>query len=327
MSSNHVVRVLDRLVGLGGHALDAGVRAGVRQFLPGLPSLETVPDGRMIELPGRGRTFVVDVAGPSQSAPTVVLLHSLGCTAYLSWAATLGELSRHYRVITFDQRWHGRGIRSERFAFSDCAEDVVAVMNYLDVDRALVAGYSMGGAVAQLVWRRHPHRITGLVLCSTARNFRGNHGERVFFPMMTAATHPLSSYALARVDRLAQHLPELPTVEVNNIPSWGGIEFRSTSAWSFPEVIGELGRFNSAPWIDRVNIPAAVVVTENDWAIPARRQRRLAAAIPGSEIFTAPGGHASIFLDAKNWVPVFVDAVNDVAQRVQGREAGQTAAN
>ena len=39
-----------------------------------LPAVEDVPQGRMVELPGRGRTFVVDVAGPTPDAPTAVLL-------------------------------------------------------------------------------------------------------------------------------------------------------------------------------------------------------------------------------------------------------------
>ena len=127
----------------------------------------------MVDLPGRGRTFVIDVPGPTPDAPAVVLLHALGCTAHLSWALALGELSQHHRVITLDQRWHGRGIRSPRFRFADCADDVAAVMDELGVERAVIAGYSMGGAIAQLMWRQHPERVAGLVLCSTARNYRG----------------------------------------------------------------------------------------------------------------------------------------------------------
>ena len=200
----------------------------------------------MLDLPGRGRTFVIDVPGPTPTAPTVVLLHALGCTAYLSWAMAIGELSRTYRVVTLDQRWHGRGIRSPRFRFSDCADDAAAVLDELGVERAVVAGYSMGGAVAQLVWRRHPERVAGLVLCSTARNYRGASRERLFFPVLTAAMHPLSRHALTRVERLAATLPEVPSLEITDPPRWGRAEFRSTSAWSMPEVLGELGRFNSA---------------------------------------------------------------------------------
>jgi hypothetical protein len=97
--------------------------------------------------------------------------------------------------------------------------------------------------------------------------------------------------------------------------TWGRSEFRSTSAWSFPEVLGELGRFNSASWVGEVDVPTAVLVTERDHTIPQRRQRKLAASIEGASLYTAPGGHASIVLRAGSWIPVFREALADVSRR------------
>jgi pimeloyl-ACP methyl ester carboxylesterase len=269
----------------------------------------------MVELPA-GRTFVVDVPGPRPDAPTIVLLHALGCTAYLTWFGVLGELSKTHRVVALDLRWHGRGIKSPRFRITDCADDVNGVLDALGIDSALVAGYSLGGVVAQEVWHRHPDRVGGLVLASTARNLRGHVGEKMFFPVMTLAMNPLSRVALTKVERLAASLPEMPSVDLADNVGWGRSEFRSTSAWSMPEVLSELGRFNSAPWIGDVDVPAAVVVTARDKAIPTRRQRKLAAAVPGAHEFEAPGGHASIVLDHERWVPVFLEAVADVTGRM-----------
>ena len=281
-----------------------------------LPPVQAVPEGRMVALPGRGETFVVDVAGPTPQAPTIVLLHALGCTAYLTWFGVLAELSRTHRVVALDLRWHGRGIRSARFRLDDCADDAAALLDVLDVDQAIIAGYSLGGAVAQSFWHRHPGRVSALVLASTARNLRGHLGERVFFPVMTLAMHPLSRVALAKVERVAQTLPEMPSVDLTDPTGWGRSEFRSTSAWSMPEVLSELGRFNSAPWIGSVDVPTAVVVTGRDKAIPTRRQRRLADAIPDAHVYETPGGHASIVLDHERWVPAFLEAVADVSGRV-----------
>jgi len=141
----------------------------------------------------------------------------------------------------------------------------------------------------------------------------------MFFPVMTLAMHPLSRVALTKVERVAQTLPEMPSVEVADGVDWGRAEFRSTSAWSMPEVLGELGRFNSAPWIGSVDVPAAVVITARDKAIPTRRQRKLAAAIPEATVHEAPGGHASIVLDHERWTPVFLEAVATVTRRLPAR--------
>jgi 3-oxoadipate enol-lactonase len=279
------------------------------------PIVDQLLEGRMVELSGRGRTFVIDVPGPRPGSPVVVLLHALGTTAHLSWALAIGDLARTHRVITLDQRWHGRGIRSERFGFSDCADDVVALLDELGVERAVIAGYSMGGAIAQLVWHQHPDRVAGLVLCSTARNFRGLKRERFFFPVMTGVTQALAGHALGRVERLAATLPEVPSMDRSDSASWGRTEFRSTSAWTIPEVLAELGRFNSAGWIGEVDVPTAVVVTEKDHTIPERRQRKLAASIRGASLYTAAGGHASIVLGSRTWLPVFREALAEVTRR------------
>jgi len=311
-STQAVTRTAVR-VGAAGSKKVAGfaVRRAVK-----LPAVEHVPEGRRVVLPGRGETLLVDVEGPTPDAPTIVLLHALGCTAYLCWFATLAELSKSHRVITFDQRWHGRGIRSPRFRLDDCADDVAAMLDELDIDRALIAGYSLGGAIAQTTWHRHPERVSGLVLSSTARNYRGHKREKFFFSLMTLAMHPLSRVAESRVERVAQQLAPMPEVHIQDSIRWGTGEFRSTSAWSMPEVLGELGRFNSAEWIGDVDVPTAVVVTARDRVIPSRRQRKLAECIEGASVYEAPGGHASVVMDHDRWVPVFLEAVADVSGRI-----------
>lgn len=288
--------------------------AGLRRALK-VPPAERIPEGRYVELPGRGRVYVTDVPGPTADAPVVVLLHALSTTAALAWYPVLGEVAKDHRVIAFDQRWHGRGIRSRHFRLEDCADDVAALLDALGVRDAVLVGYSMGGMVAQLVWKRHRSRVRGLVLCSTARNFRCARRERVFFPLLSAAMTPLHPYVHGRVQRYAETLPELPSCDALDVSVWGRAEFRATSAWSAPHVLAEIGRFNSAPWIGEVDVPTAVVVTERDRAIPARRQLRLAECIPGAEVFRIPSGHAALVLDAERFRPALDAALASVESR------------
>ena len=140
-----------------------------------------MPPGRFVKLGGRGSTFVWEVEGP-QGAPTLVLLHGWQVTAAVNWYPCMRLLGRRFRVLAFDQRGHGRGIRSRRtFSLEDCADDAVALADHLGIDTVIPVGYSLGGAVAQLVWRRHPERVEGLVLCETSRNFRGSDLENLAF--------------------------------------------------------------------------------------------------------------------------------------------------
>ena len=82
-------------------------------------------------------------------------------------------------MVALDHRGHGKGLRTWWFRLEDCADDAVAVAAALGIDRFVAVGYSMGGPVAKLAWRRHPDRVAGLVLCATAYRFTGGMGQRV----------------------------------------------------------------------------------------------------------------------------------------------------
>ncbi len=277
----------------------------------------------MLDLGERGRTCVIDVPGPP-GAPVLMLFHALATTAKLSWYPSLPALSQHYRVVAFDQRWHGRGIRCDTFRLADCADDAAAVADALGIDRFTAVGYSMGGAIAQLTWRRHRDRVEGLVLAATARNFRGKATERLWFLLTTAAMARLRAHAYARMERIASQLVYPDEREAGDAPlaSWAMKEFRSTSAWSMLAAVDEIGRFDSSAWIRRVDVPTSVVVATDDKFIPTRRQRRLAASIPGAMTYDVPGNHAALVLGADEFVPVLVAACQSVTRRLAAAAEG-----
>jgi 3-oxoadipate enol-lactonase len=118
-------------------------------------------------------------------------------------------------VLAFDQRGHARGLScAGSFRLEDCADDVAAVAAVLCIDRVVAVGYSMGGLIAQLVWRRHPKLITGLVLCATAHNLAGAARDRfsalvmpaLILRAMAAANGWLSIAPWLRADLLGTHL-------------------------------------------------------------------------------------------------------------------------
>lgn len=287
---------------------------GLRRLADGVtPDVPVPPPARAVDLPGRGTTHVLDLPGPTPQAPTVLLMHGIATSGSLTWFSVLEDLRQRYRVITFDQRWHGRGIRSDNFTLDDCADDAVGVLDALGVERAVVIGYSMGGASAQVLWHRHPERVAGLVLCSTSARWQGHMGERVFFLSLRIANYGLLSVAADKVRAHADALPPLSEDAYQaGLRAWCMDELRSTSLWSVPVVMTELGRFDATEWIGGVDVPTGVLVTSRDKAIPTERQRQLAARIPHAVVRYAPGGHASLVFDLERWRPVFLDLVDEV---------------
>jgi pimeloyl-ACP methyl ester carboxylesterase len=271
-----------------------------------------LPAGRDIWLPGRGRTFVRELDGPS-GAPVVVLLHGWSASADLNWFACFEPLARHFRVVALDHRGHGRGLRSlEPFRLEDCADDVAALAHVLGIERFIAVGYSMGGPIAQLVWRRHPELVDGLVMCATCSHFAGHRRARVLFGVaagtsVVGGVVPLRPFAGVAVSAWCQwqNLRRRP---------WWGFDDLARHDWAqIVEAAREIGRFDSRDWVGDVTVPTAVIVTEDDDVVPTSRQLEFAAAIPGAVVRRIPGGHAACTVEPDRFVPLLVDACVGIA--------------
>ncbi len=285
-----------------------------------MPEYE-IPPGYVLELPGRGSTYVTDVAGP-RGAPTIILLHAVGCTGMLTWFPVVEALSEHYRVVVFDQRWHGQGIHSERFSLYDCADDVAAVIEELGLENVIVAGYSMGSIVAQRVWRQHPDKIDGLVLCATTDWFRTTFAETVFHQGMEIAMFGLGNLSRSRtVRRATRNAARALDLEPSNIQDWALDQLRSTSPWAVAQAVAALGRHHSTPWLDKIDVPTAVLVTGRDRVLPHERQRELAERIPGATMHEIEAGHASCVLQADIFRAGLLEAVATTVDRARSRAA------
>ena len=234
-----------------------------------------------------------EVAGPENARP-VVLLHGLAATGGLNWAGSFEVLGERFRVVSIDHRGHGRGIRTDRFKLEDCADDVAALITQMNLEDPIVAGYSMGGPIATLVWRRHPHLVGGLVLCATSRNFRGSPGEKLAFAAFAAAG--LSPALLPRraIRQFGSLVCTLPIPGVDRRVKWGVDELAGHDPKALLQAAAEIGRFNAGEWTHDIGVPTAVLAHTRDQVVPVRRQIRLAQAIPGAFLYEVPAGHAAV---------------------------------
>ena len=286
-----------------------------------MPDPPGLPEGRPVELPGRGTTFVRRLDGPA-GAPTVVLLHGWTVNAALNWFAVFAPLAEHVNVVALDHRGHGRGIRTwRRFRLEDCADDVVALADHLGIDRIIPIGYSMGGPIAQLVWRRHPERVDGLVLCATSRTFgTGGAGGRAMASMAGMASLVVRATP-RRVQRtLGDRLLDA-RFDQSDLGRWARQQVIQNDTRMVVEAGQALAGFSSRDWIGGVDVPTAVVVTELDSTVPPHRQRRLADAIAGATVHPVAGDHGVCSTDPDTFVPGLVDACASVVAR--GRGAGR----
>ena len=132
----------------------------------------------------------------------IVFVHGL-LTNSLLWREVVPELADHHRCIVPD--WplgaHPDAMRPDADLTPDgLVEVIVAVLDELGLDRAVLVGNDTGGALSQLVAARHPDRVAGLVLtnCDAYDNFP----PRMFAPLLAAARVPGALAALGQLLRI-----------------------------------------------------------------------------------------------------------------------------
>lgn len=283
------------------------MRRGVGHAVRPYP-VSGLPTGRRIELPGRGQTFITDSGNPD--GPVLFLLHSVSTTGLLCWYPVIPVVERDYRVITMDHRLHGRGIASDTFSLDDCADDVIAVADELGIDSFIAAGFSMGGGIAQLAWKRHQSRVSGLVLCSTGPYFSSIEPDYL-------AMEQRIGRALTLVDKV---LPS-PSEKALDTPTehplkWALAQVTSTKLGLQGVFSEAMAHFDSRPWLGGIDVPTAVVVSTHDKIVQPERQQLLVDGISSAQRFDVVGGHACCVIGAERFVPQFAAAVRSVSHQI-----------
>ncbi|HVS51991.1 MAG TPA: alpha/beta hydrolase [Opitutaceae bacterium] len=118
--------------------------------------------------PVNGLKIYFEVHGvPRSNVPPLVLLHGGGDTIETSFGRILPLLARDRQVVAFEQRGFGHTADDDRpFGFEDSADDTAALLDYLQIERADLFGFSNGGSIALHVAIRHPNRVRRLVVCT-----------------------------------------------------------------------------------------------------------------------------------------------------------------
>jgi len=110
------------------------------------------------------------IAGPDDG-PAIVLIGSLGTTLNM-WEPQIAAFSVDHRVVAVDLPGHGGTPTPARPpTVASYAEEVIALLDALNIELFSVVGLSFGGAVAQVLAARHPHRVSSAVIAASAPAF------------------------------------------------------------------------------------------------------------------------------------------------------------
>jgi len=248
-----------------------------------------------LRMPGRtvfvgDREFFLREAGPLDGPP-LVLIHGLGNTSLENWYELIKRLQHRYRIVAVDIRNHGKSDKPrERFEIGQMADEVAGMMDAAGIDRAAVAGFSMGGMITQELAHRHPHRVERMVLMGTA----SYHADSVKVIRWIG-------FVLGRaIERLTGKALYLFTyrymVMTGTVPARYGRWYRETTLDRDSDLYYEAAfaviNFDSRQWVGRLDLPALVIISVKDQLVPVSSQYDLADRLQHAEVVElVDGGH------------------------------------
>lgn len=149
----------------------------------------------------------------------VILIHGLYASAAINWGlpGITADLAKHYRVIAYDNRGHGQSDKPEaedQYGVP-MAEDVVRLMDHLNIPKAHVVGYSMGGMITMKLLTLHPDRVSTAVLGGMGWLRENSPLDRVWQvmrprnsgPAPVACLHGLAKLGVTEAEVKAIHVP------------------------------------------------------------------------------------------------------------------------
>ena len=222
----------------------------------------------------------------------VVLLHAFPLNKSM-WEPQIAALFGECRCIVPDLRGFGDSPRSGRFSMDAYADDVIALLDALLIDQAVIGGLSMGGYVALNVWRRYRSRVRALVLADTRAAADTAEGMQKRDELIALAQ---AEGAAAVADRQVTGLIGKSTRERQ--PELVERIRAIMTAESVEGIVGALqamkARPDSTELLATIDVPSLVIVGDEDVITPLKEARAMHERLRGSRLEVIPGaGHLS----------------------------------
>lgn len=226
----------------------------------------------------RGLSVHYRVAGPAE-APPLLLIHSLG-TSMEMWAPQAAALAGKFRVISYDLRGHGLSEATDGpYTLPLLADDALGLLDALGIERAHVAGVSLGGMIAQTLGIEAGGRLRSLVLGDTASLIgpKSNWDSR-------AATIRADGMATIVDAILSRWFTAGFITEAPQIARGFGAMLLRMPAEAYISAACAVRDGDTTASLGRIGCPTLVLVGDEDVSTPPAAAEALKAGIPGAKL-------------------------------------------
>lgn len=233
------------------------------------------------------------------NGPALFLIHGIGARR-TAWTRLVGHLKDSFTCISYDLRGHGDSpLPQGRFGLDELVEDLEHLRAKLGIERAHVAGHSLGGMIGPAYARRYPERVLSVGLLSTAA-FRTEDDsakvQAVVSAMRERGIGQVLDTLTARwfTDSFAEQNPD--------VIEWRKQQVMATDPDVFLNVFDIYAETEMGPWLHEVDIPALVLTGELDGGCNPRLNNLIAEAMPRAELVVLDGLKHAILIEASERV-------------------------
>ncbi len=218
-----------------------------------------------------------------ESGKALVLLHGLGAD-YKMWSPQIEKYAGHeFFLIVPDMRGHGKSAHVNNFHIYDCARDVSEILDYLNIEKANIAGVSMGGTIAQQFACDFPHKTEKLVIAdSFSAVSTWQEKMRGWLQWLTIKIFPrLLAKSLESVYSKNKHPETLKYFRES---------FKNIDKEQLLRARAALNKFNITQRLHEVLAPTLILVGDGFGEFAINMAQKTADAIPGADFQILAGG-------------------------------------
>lgn len=256
----------------------------------------------------------------SGSGLAVVLIHGFGLSREI-WRHQIEALSRRFRVVALDLCGHGNSpVTQDNYLMEDLGRDVLALLDKLGIERAAVAGHSMGGYVTLALQGLAPQRVAGVGMTATQARADTAEARENRFRLGSLLTEE-GTEAVVRF--FAPRLFAPTVTSADPAYSLAASIIRSTSPAALRgSLLGMADRPDHRPSLPQIKVPSLVLAGEADQLMPLDRAEEMAALIPDCFLVKLPETGHMPMLERPEEVSAAMEAWLDRILNERGDQAG-----
>ncbi len=232
------------------------------------------------------RLHYLDIGKPD--GMPVMLLHGMTFD-HTMWHPQIEILKQQYRVVAPDLRGHGRSEAGDgQFTYRHFVDDLVALLDHLGIEKVVLCGLSMGGAISLRTVELHPERIRALILCDTTCHSDTNEAryrrENAILAIKKDGPAVFADSFLQTV--FAPRSFEIHAEKIDRIRK----TILSTSPLGIcGALLAQAARSDTCGTLGKISVPVLILVGSEDTLTPPGVMRAMHEHIPGSEFHVISG--------------------------------------